>query len=233
MNMRVLIVGDSGPAHIGRHEQVASRDLGEEMPLMDTNEAYAAPRIVKALFWRLLGHRPARLIEFSQRLVSRCADYKPDLVLTFGLAPVNASALMQLRRQGVTLANFATDDPWNLEHRAPWFMRGLPLYHHVFTPRHANEPEFNALQSPAVHYLPFGYAPGTHSPPPEMTAEERARWSSEMLFIGGADPDRIAIMTALHERHFNLSLWGGTGTAIPGCVTSPQATPILTCFAGW
>ena len=207
--MRVLIIGDSSPAHIGGHMQRASHYLGEAMPLMDINEAYASPRLVKALWWHLLGHRPARLREFSSRLVKRCTEEKPDMVLTFGLAPVSAPALTQLRNLGVILANFATDDPWNPEHRAPWFMQGLPLYHHVFTPRHANEPELRALRGPSVHYLPFAYAPEIHFPPPETDAGERARLSSDLLFIGGADADRSAVMTSLQERQFNLSLWGG------------------------
>ena len=207
--MSILLVGNPQPTHIGGHWLNAAHRLGEETALMDVNEAYVAPRLVRMLWWHLLGHRPARLEGFSARLVRRCAVEKPKIVLTTGLAPVSAQALKQVRAMGITIANFLTDDPWNRWHRAPWFLKGLGLYDHIFTPRHANEPEIHALKGPAVHYLPFAYAPEIHFPPPPMTEEERQQWSSDLLFIGGADAERSAMMTELASHNFNVDLWGG------------------------
>jgi hypothetical protein len=42
-----------------------------------------------------------------------------------------------------------------------------------------------------------------------MTSEEQARWSSDVLFIGGGDIERATVMRSLRDRGFNLSLWGG------------------------
>ncbi|MDB6118711.1 MAG: hypothetical protein JWO08_2492 [Verrucomicrobiaceae bacterium] len=206
--MSVLLVGNPQPTHIGGHWLNAARHLDCPASLANVNEASVAPRLVRMLWWHLLGHRPPRLESFSAGLVKRCSIEKPRLVLTTGLAPVSASALAQLRAMGITIANFLTDDPWNRWHRAPWFMKGLRSYHHIFTPRHANEPELHSLQGPVVHYLPFAYAPEIHFPP-SLSLDERQKWRSDVLFIGGADAERSGIMTELVRRGLNASLWGG------------------------
>ncbi len=206
--MSLLLVGNPQPTHIGGHWLKAAAHLGLEASLMDVNEAFSGPRLLRMVCWHLLGRRPPRLNEFSERLVHRCAAEKPRVVLTTGLAPVNASALSRLRDMGITLANFLTDDPWNRWHHAPWFMKGLGLYHHIFTPRHANEPELHGLRGPAIHYLRFAYAPEIHFPPPPMSEEEKARWRSGLLFIGGADAERLAIMQGIAGQGLDLSLWG-------------------------
>ncbi len=206
--MSLLLVGNPQPTHIGGHWLNAARRLAQPASLADVNEASAAPRLMRMLWWHLLGHRPPHLDRFSADLVRRCSIEKPKLVLTTGLAPVNASALAQLRAMGITLANFLTDDPWNRCHRAPWFMKGLRSYHHIFTPRHANEPELQALQGPVIHYLPFAYAPEIHFPP-SLSPEDREKWRSDVLFIGGADAERNGIMNDLVRRGLNVSLWGG------------------------
>lgn len=209
--MSILLVGNPQPTHIGGHWLEAARHLGQRASLADVNEASAAPRLLRMLWWHLLGHRPPRLASFSASLVRRCAVEKPKLVLTTGLAPVSAGALRQLREMGITVANFLTDDPWNRWHRAPWFMKGLRSYHHIFTPRHANEPELHGLRGPVIHYLPFAYAPEIHFPP-SLSLEERNQWRSGLLFVGGADGERISIMEELARRGLVPSLWGGGWT---------------------
>ena len=214
--MRVLIVGVPDATHVGGHFLEAGRQLGVEVELLSVAAAYQAPRLVRSLLWHAFGHRPARLGAFSSTLVGKCEAMKPDLVVATGLAPVNAEALLRIKQMGITTANFLTDDPWNKAHTAPWFMKGLKHYHQVFTPRHANEPELCALASPQIVYMPFGYAPEAHFPSAEPGLAERARASSNVLFIGGADQERTLIMNALQGRGFNLSLWGGYWDQRPG-----------------
>lgn len=209
--MRILIIGNAEPTHVGGHFLQASRSSNAEVAasLMSVREAYQAPRLVRALYWHLLGKRPARLQSFSEALVRRCAQEKPDLVLATGIVPVTARALAQLRQMGVWTANFLTDDPWNKAHHAPWFMSALPRYNHIFTPRHANEPELRALNGPTVSYLPFAYAPEIHFPPVETDPQDLPDVSGKLLFIGGADDERAEIMGTLHQRGIPISVWGG------------------------
>ncbi len=209
MSKRAILVGIPKATHVGLHLKNAAPTVGIELSVMNMEEAYAGPRLLRALYWRLLGHRPMRLAEFSARLVERCRVERPDFVLTTGLAPVNEVALKQIAAMGIPVANFLTDDPWNPAHRAPWFMRALPHYRHVFTPRHANEDQLRVCGVPDVTYLPFAYAPEEHHPPDDLTDEDRQRWGGLVAFIGGADADRVAMVRALVRAGVPVGLWGG------------------------
>jgi hypothetical protein len=215
MNARVLIVGNPRETHVGRHFMNGAAAAGMEVQMMDLVAAYEGPGWIKSLCWHLLGKRPQRLARFSNDVLRRCLQWKPDLVLTTGIAPLSAAVLVQLRSWGTLTANFLTDDPWNKHHHSPWFMRALPHYKHVFTPRRANMPELERLSGPTVHYLPFAYAPEIHFPPKQLKGQERLTWASEVLFIGGADEERAEIMRSIAANGHRLDLWGGYWDRMP------------------
>jgi spore maturation protein CgeB len=209
MKKRVILVGIPKATHVGLHLMNAAPSAGLEMSVMNLEDAYVGPRLVRMAYWRLLGHRPTRLESFSGRLVTQCRRQKPDMVLTTGLAPINAKSLLELTSLGIPVANFLTDDPWNPAHKAPWFMSALRNYGYVFTPRIANQDELRGLKGPQINYLPFAYAPEVHHPPPAMSQEEKTQWESGVLFIGGADDERAHIMREMTSAQIRPQLWGG------------------------
>jgi spore maturation protein CgeB len=206
---RLLIVGNPRPTHVGRHFLKAAQSLQWEVKLIDIESAFSQSLWLRRLCWHLLGRRPARLNRFSSNLVSECRRFQPDWVLTIGLAPVNAKALQQIRHSGVPIVNFLTDDPWNPQHLAAWFLRALRHYNHVFSPRHANLSDLQALGVQDVSYLPFAYAPEEHHPPSQIQPADQARWGHLVAFIGGADADRATLVRALTQNGVPVGLWGG------------------------
>src|SRR5207247_1652023 len=60
-----------------------------------------------------------------------------------------------------------------------------------------------------VSYRPFGYAPAVHYCDPPRTPEEEERFVADVVFAGGADPDRILVMAELIREGFNIALYGG------------------------
>jgi spore maturation protein CgeB len=207
--MRLLLIANPAPTHVGRHFLNAARSLGWQVELLDVNAAFAGPSWVRRVCWHLLGHRPLRLGGFSRAVQAHCRVWQPDLVLATGIAPLDAHSLAAMKSSGNPVVNFLTDDPWNPAHRAPWFLRALPHYAHVFTPRRANEEELLALGGPGVSWLPFAYAPEEHRPPLAVSAEDRRSWGQRLVFIGGADADRVAAARALVRAGVPVSLWGG------------------------
>jgi spore maturation protein CgeB len=130
-------------------------------------------------------------------------------MLSTGLAPIEAWALEAIGKLGVQRLNYLTDDPWNPAHRALWVMEALPLYDHVFSPRHANLEDLRQLGCAKISYLPFAYAPELHFPESPAASEEWASCPADVVFAGGADRDRVPYMAALIRAGFQVALYGG------------------------
>ena len=205
----VLVVGNGDPVHVGRHLMVGAQTLGVDAVLCDSRDAFDAPAWRRRFNWWMRGHRPSALDSFSRTVVETVHQRGCRSLLTTGLAPVSSEALERIGQLGVRRLNFLTDDPWAASHRAPWFMKALPRYDRVFTPRTANMSELISLRGPAVSYLPFAYAPDAHFPDASLTADEREQYESDLMFAGGADRDRIAALVPFIEAGFRVRLYGG------------------------
>ena len=205
----VLIVGNPGEVHVGRHLLRAARDAGIEATLCDMSAAYAGSAVRRAYNWRVRGHRPASIAKFSRQVVTACHERQPSVVVATGLAPIDSATLQALGDMGIRRVNFLTDDPWNKAHYAPWFMEAVIEYDAVFTPRRANVTDLRALGCRDVAYLPFAYAPDIHFSDPPATTSERLHFDSDVVFVGGADRDRIKWVAPLIAAGFRVALYGG------------------------
>jgi spore maturation protein CgeB len=209
MSARILLVGHPGETHLGGHLMRAAAALGVDARLLDAGQAYDGPAWRRRANWWLRGHRPSRLDAFTRLVVSAAKEAPIDLVLTTGLAPVSAAGLRALSADGVPLANYLTDDPWNPAHRASWFFAALRTYDRVFSPRRANVADLTGLGGPAVSYLPFAYDPDVHRPPSTITPEDRRQYDADVMFAGGADRERVATMRPILEAGLRVALYGG------------------------
>jgi len=191
----------------------ASKLLGLPAEIVDASAASEGPAIAVRYNWWLRGRRPARIKRFSQQLLEKCRALQPRWLLTTGHAPVEAEVLRAIGAMGITCANYSTDDPWNPALRAPWFLEGLPCYHHVFSPRRANLDEFLRAGCGQVSYLPFAYNPKVHfwedSAAASPAGDRDRDVDHDVVFVGGADRDRLPWVTALIREGFKLGLYGG------------------------
>lgn len=214
---RLAIVGAFDGTHIGASLARAAARMGIAAMRFDTAGAMRANRLVRAALWRFAGHRPPRLDAFSAEVVADCARASPALLIATGAAPLTRAALRRLRGIGIACVNYATDDPWNETMRAPWHLRALPEYDVVFTTRSANLDGFRAIGVAAAHYLPFGYDDELFRGP----AEKDGAPGVDVLFVGGADRDRIAFITQFLKCGLSLALVGGYWDRVPA--TRPYA----------
>src|SRR6185437_4366104 len=127
---------------------------------------------------------------FSASTVERCARESPQILVALGSA-LSLSAVRKLKALGITCIAFCSDDPWNKAVSGKWHMATLPEYDAIFTPRRSNIADLDALGCRKVHYLPFGFDERLFHPPAER--QESADW--DVLFVGGADEDRVGFMT--------------------------------------
>lgn len=204
----VVIVGRTGGTHIGASLARAARRLGMQVWFIDGWDAFRAPRLVRGLTWRLGGHRPPALRAVSRAVAAACVRRHPRLLISTGLTPIEAHVLEELGRQGVIRLNYLTDDPWNPWLRSKWFLQGLSLYDHVFSPRRANIDDLMRHGCRTVSYLPFGYDAELMFPEEPGTVEEWSRFAADVVFVGAADRDRAPYVEALLRAGLRVSVYG-------------------------
>ena len=207
--MRLLIVGNPLEYHVGGHLLAAARSLGWEAEVADLRDARSRNPWINRIHHHWLGKRPARLKPFGQAVVQRCREFRPDFVMTSGLAPLSVEAMREIRIMGIRLVNFLTDDPWNPANAANFFWECLREYDLIANPRQANLEQLRMHGCRRVDYLPFGYNPDYHFIERNPTPEEAKRFACEVAILGGADADRVPLARALAEADMDLALYGG------------------------
>jgi spore maturation protein CgeB len=231
--MKLAIVGGFGGTHIGGSLAKAAAKLGLSASTFDIAEAMHGNRVLRALKWRFAGHRPLQLARFSTDVVAACAKIRPDVLISTGAAALTRKSLLALRAMNIVCVNYSTDDPWNEKQRARWYLRALPAYSAVITARQANIDDFCALGCSDVRYLPFGYDDELFVPPDGAIDAP----SYDVLFVGGADRDRIAFVRAFMRNGPKLTVAGGYWDRVQGMqhctlgLQSPEALRALTAAA--
>lgn len=167
-----------------------------------------APRLVRLFNWRLRGKRPTHLDQFSERILELCTTFKPNWLVAAGTAPLTANALLRIRQLEIRRVNYLTDDPWNPAHLAPWFLDALPQYDTIWSTRCANLTDLRRAGCSDVRYLPFAYDPELHFPVSPAGAETEYQSNIDILFVGGADRDRVAYIGALIRSGLRAQLYG-------------------------
>ena len=209
--LRLAIVGGFEGTHVGGSLARAAARLGVETARFDTGRALGN-RVLRAALWHIGDRRPARMRGFCRCVVAACGRSRPDVLIATGAAPLDALTLRALGVQGVVCVNYSTDDPWNPGLRTLWHLRALPEYAAVFTTRRANTGELARLGCGEVHYLPFGYDEGLFS----GSAHAGSRPGPDVLFVGGADRDRVAFIGEfLRADGPRVALVGGYWPRVP------------------
>lgn len=206
---KVLLVGQTHIVHLGAHLLESARTLGLHVSCVDPMEAFAGPLWIRKFNWWFRQHRPPQMRALGLKILGACREFRPRWILATGIAPLETGVLAAIGKLGVLRFNYLTDDPWNPSHRASWFLETLPLYDHIFSPRQANIGELRRLGCSAVSYLPFAYSPAIHFQELPATDDEWKRFGCDLLFVGGADKNRLPWVQTLIKSGFHVALYGG------------------------
>ena len=224
----LLIVGNRGGSHVGGSFERAAVAMELPVSLIESRRAMQGPLWLQKLKWHALDRRPSTMGQFEREVTTYCRKVQPGVLLATGLAPLGARALETIRNCGTCCVNYLTDDPWNPAHRARWFFRALPQYDCVFTTRRSNLADLRQMCRRA-EYAPFGYDPELFHPE-SLTPEETSAFASDVLFAGGADQDRAAVIGALIAAGFRVRLYGTYWDCFPetrGCSEGQADIPRL------
>jgi len=204
-----LIAGRFEEEQLGFHFQTACQTMGITHHVLNSKQAKSPFDLLNKLFWRLFDKSYVHQRRFQNELIRTCDQKKIELLIVLGNTPVSKETLETLKLQGVKTVNFLSDDPWNSNESSSWFMRSLPSYHLLTTPRKSNFAELKQLTSEAVIYLPFAYNPYTHFEEPPLSPNDEKLYGCDVMFFGGADKDRLPYVRELIEQGISLKLYGG------------------------
>jgi hypothetical protein len=207
---RLAIAGCFDGTHLGGSLWRAATHLGIDTIKFDV-AAVGGNRILRAALWRFGDRKSPGMHRFSTSVVAGCRQSEPEILIVTGAAPLTGWALRTLRAMGIGCINYSTDDPWNPALRASWYLRVLPEYDLIFTTRRANIGSFAAIGCREVHYLPFGYDEWLC----RRGARALDRPAPDVLFVGGADRDRVAFMTEFLSSGPQVALVGGYWERFP------------------
>jgi spore maturation protein CgeB len=175
-------------------------DEGRFLKPLQTNYLHKA-------FYKLSGRRPPTYWALNRSLLESARRLPPDVVLATKAAYVSPATLAAIKDEtGACLVNYATDDPFNPAVNTRNLIDSIPLYDLYLSTKRAVIPDIRKAGCKDVAYLPFAYKPSVHFPERPVSAEERRRFQSEVVFIGGCDNDRVPLVRAILKSNPDLRL---------------------------
>ncbi len=131
----------------------------------------------------------------------------------------------RLKLTGAWVVNINHDDFFsqNINNHSAIQRASLPAYHHLFTTREVNVAELKPY-NPNVTFFMFAYYPNFHKEP-LLTQEDRAKWQTDVLFVGSQFAHRAKLLAQLvHSVKADYAIYGNNWNKI---AQSSPLTPFI------
>jgi len=204
--LKILVVHpvSGGSLPTSRHSARALRNLGHEVREIDSHAFSAGHEHL-----RTLSQLPERTAALSRRFMDllgemaavAAEEFRPDLVLALAQAPLNQEGIRRLKSLGAPVAFWFVED----FRVFPYWQEVVGEYDHFFTLQQGQFLDWLNLEGHAAHYLPQACFPDVHAPR-VLTGEDRARYASDLSFMGAGYYNRQQAF--LHLLDFDLKIWG-------------------------
>jgi spore maturation protein CgeB len=175
---------------------VSPEDFVPNLPLMSRWQRYAGSiGLASMVRKRLLQH------------LSSSARF--DLVWVDSGGLVSRELVESLKRFGKPVLNYNVDDPYGDRDVNSWlqYRRAVSAYDVVVVVRKENIEEARALGARKV-LLVYRSADEVAHAPIQLSEEERAKWATEVLFVGTGFPERGAFFAEVVRHGVPLSIYG-------------------------
>lgn len=208
--MKVLVAGDFAFAHLERDFCEGLRLAGAEVIELPVLRFFGPGSLLRRAQTKLV--RGPGVALANAALVAACARHKPDLVLAWRTPWLSPLAIHLARAAGAgRVVLFNNDDPFGPDRELRiWrsFRLSIPHADACFAYRAVNLDELRAAGARRVGLLRSPFNPRRHHPL-ELSLFERARFGSEVVFVGHCEDDgRIESLEALAAAGLDLRLFG-------------------------
>jgi hypothetical protein len=213
---RMLLVDTTLYAPVSPFFVEPARASGYETLFID-EASYLRPletSLLHKVGYRLLQRRPLTRWRYNRDLLAAVRRFAPETLIAVKGAFIMPSTLQRIKEEtGAVLINYATDDPFNKANATPDLVAGIPHYDLYACTKRAIMDDVRRAGGRNVTYTMFGYNPAVHFPEAPATADETARFRSDVALVGGADPDRLRDLEPLiAASDIDVALYGGYWT---------------------
>jgi spore maturation protein CgeB len=203
--MKILYLGSQ--TITSGHRIGALERLGHRVQVIDPSVAISGIPLA-AYWWRYMGG-----IGLTSRVRSEVLRLVKDS--TFDMAWVDNGALLSrqliedLKRVAPRVINLNVDDPFGNRDLNFWmqYRSAVKAYDLLVVVREENVEEAKVIGAKRVLRL-YRAADEVAHAPRELTAEEKVKWNSDVLFVGTAFPERGAFFRDLVRLAVPLSIYG-------------------------
>lgn len=203
--MNILFLGSNQGT--GGHRAAALERLGHEV--LQINPDLLAPQDrLRAKFHYETG---GLLCEKSvtTQVLAQLGDRHFDLTWVDNVRLIGPRLVREMQRRHSPVLNYNVDDPYGKRDRYAWalYQKTVPFYDLVAVVREENVAEAKALGAKKVLRV-YRSADEVAHAPRALTADDHARWDSEVVFVGTYMPERGVFMAELMRRGVPLTIYG-------------------------
>lgn len=204
--LRILFLGENWYGSCARACCYALRGLGHQVEDVDS-QLYSPP-------WRDRNARAAhrlvrgRLIEeYNRQIARQAAIFRPDFLLAFKGAFVEADTIRTLRERGVACYNYFPDTSFRTH--GPRLLESIPEYDCIFYTKITHDEDLELLGACDSLFVRHGYDPALHRPPP-LRPEDHERFACDVIVIGTHTEHKESVLRDLcyYYPDLDLAIWG-------------------------
>lgn len=154
---------------------------------------------------------------FGKRLIHALKTASPELIWVDQGEWIGPGLIRAMRRQlSAPIVNYLLDDPFGGRdgRRFSAYLRAVPQYDLLTVVRQENVEEAYAYGARKVMKVWRSADEVAHAPR-ELSAEQKKRFTSEVVFVGTWMPERSPFMAELIQRGVPLSIWGNRWQKAP------------------
>lgn len=206
MSLRIVYVGPDYGTSLQRAD--ALRDLGHALRhVANVVPSQGAARQVYRVSSRL--GIPTDPAGANAALLEALRDEPADVLWIDKGLNIRPRTLRTARtaRPALRIVAYSPDDMLNPRCQSRFYLQGIALYDLHVTTKSYNVPELLALGAKDVLFVDKAYCSRRHRPL-ELTAEERARYTSDVGFVGAWESERGAEMARLAADGVPVTIWG-------------------------
>lgn len=215
-NLNILYLGQAYGT--SRHRAEALRRLGHRVEIIDPWEFLPRNPFIKKVLGKITHEVGPGWLEsyMTWRLMAKLKDRYFQVIWSDQCEFIGERAAHRLKEHGSRFVTYAVDDPFGSrdKKRFSLFREGLKHFDLISVVRQPNIKEAYNLGIPKA-VLVYRSADEIAHAPIDLSLEEKARWASDVAFIGTWMPERGPFVSRLIELGVPISLYGNRWQKAP------------------